>query len=294
MRIFVTGASGFIGSAVTRELLDNGHQVTGLARSDASAAALEEVGAAVRRGALDDLDSLRAGAADADGVIHLAFTNLSATTDFDAACAADRAAITAIGETLAGSGAPFVVTSGTALAAHGTLATEESAESDVLPRGASEPLTLGFADRGVRAVVLRLPPSVHGRGDHGFVPELIGIARRTGVAGYVGDGGNRWPAVHRLDAARLYRLAVEQAPPGARLHAVDDEGVPFREIAALIGRHLDLPARSVEPDHFGWMAHFAAVDNPSSSTVTRKAYGWEPAQPGLLDDLDAGHYFAGG
>jgi len=297
MRIFVTGATGFIGSAVVRDLIDAGHEVTGLARSDAAAAALESAGARPHRGDLSDLDSLRAGAAASDGVIHAAFTNISGTTSFPDACAADQAAIEAVGGALEGSGKPLAVTSGTGLLAQGQVAIETAEPDRGSPaalRARAEDLTLALATRGVRAVVVRLAFSVHGDGDHGFVPGLIEIARATGVAAYPGDGANRWPAVDRLDAARLFRLAVESAPAGARLHGVDDEGIPMREIAAVIGRQLDLPVRGVEDaeGHFGWLAPFAAADGPASSALTRELLGWHPQGPGLLTDLEKGTYFS--
>jgi nucleoside-diphosphate-sugar epimerase len=298
MRIFVTGATGFIGSAVVSELIGAGHQVTGLARSDQAAAALEKAGARARRGDLEDLDSLRAGAAASDGVIHTAFTNISATTSFPDAARADLLAVQAIGEALAGSGKPFAVTSGTGLLAAGRVGTEEDAPdpaSHAAPRIPSEEATLALATRGVRSMVVRLSFSVHGDGDHGFVPDIIEMAKAKGVSGYPGDGANRWPAVHRVDAARLFRLAVESAPAGARLHGVADEGVPFGDIAAVIGRHLGLPVKSLAGDevagHFGWLAGFVAADAPASSELTRKLLGWQPTEPGLLADIDTGRYF---
>ena len=296
MRVFVTGATGFIGSAVVRELLGAGHQVTGLARSEAAAAALAAAGAGVHRGSLQDPDSLGAGAAAADGVIHTAYIHdFTPAGDPAAAAATDGRAIEAIGAALAGSGRPLVVAAGL-VNTPGRVATEEDAApaNPMHPR-VSEPAALALADRGVRVSVLRLPPSVHGAGDYAFVPALIGIARAKGLAAYLGDGSNRWAAVHRLDAARLARLALETAPAGTRLHAVGDEGVPFRDIAAVIGRHLDLPVKSLSAEeageHFGPFAGFAAIDVPASSALTRERFGWRPEQPGLIADLDQGHYF---
>ncbi len=294
MRVFVTGATGFIGSAVVAELIDTGHEVVGLARSDAGAAGLADAGAAVHRGDLADLESLRDGAAAADGVIHTAY--IHDFSQMENAAQTDRRATEALAAALEGSGRPLVVTSGTALVAPGRLATEtDTAAGGGHPRVESEQFAMALASRGVRLSILRPPPSVHGKGDHGFVPVLIGIARAKGVSAYVGDGSNRWPAVHRLDAARLYRLALESAPAGTVLHAVAEEGVPTREIAEVIGRHLDLPVASIDPDaasdHFGWIGAFFALDVPASSALTRERTGWEPRQPGLIADLDAGHYF---
>ncbi|MGD0700361.1 MAG: SDR family oxidoreductase [Trebonia sp.] len=298
MRIFVTGATGFIGSAVVTELIEAGHQVAGLARSDQAAAALEQAGARPHRGDLADLDSLRAGAAESDGVIHTAFTNISATTSMADSARADLSAIEAIGQALAGSGKPFMVTSGTGLLKAGRVGTEEDEPdpaSHAAPRIPSEQATLALAARGVRSAVVRLSFSVHGDGDHGFVPAIIEMAKAKGVSAYPGDGASRWPAVHRLDAARLFRLGAESAPAGSRLHGVADEGVPFRDIAAVIGKRLDLPVRSVTGDevagHFGWLAAFVAADAPASSELTRKLLGWQPAHPGLIADIDTGHYF---
>jgi nucleoside-diphosphate-sugar epimerase len=293
MRVFVTGASGFIGSAVVPELINAGHQVVGLARSDASAEALTAAGAEVRHGSLDDLDSLRAGAASADGVIHLAFIhNFDGYVD---AAQVDRTAITTLGETLAGSSRPLVVTSGTLMLKPGGVGTEDDMGNPGSPRG-SEPAAEAFTDRSVRVSMVRLAPSVHSDADkHGFVPTLIRVAREKGVSAYPGDGANRWPAVHQLDAARLFRLALESAPAGAHLHGVGDEGIPVREIAEAIGRHLDVPVKSVPlddaPDHFGWIGSFFSIDNPTSNELTRQRLNWRPEHPGLIEDLDQGHYF---
>jgi nucleoside-diphosphate-sugar epimerase len=293
MRVFVTGASGWIGSAVVPELIGTGHQVLGLARSDSSAAAIAAAGAEVLRGDLDDLDTLRAGAASSDGVIHLAF--IHDFTDFEASVGADRRAIETFDAALEGSGKPLVIASGTP-AWPGRVATERddfAPGSPVAARGANARAALDLASRGVRSSVVGLPRTVHGDGDrHGFIARLIGFARDSGVSGYIGDGSNRWPAVHVLDAANLFRLAVEQAPAGSRLHAVGDEGVPIRDIAEVIGRHLNLPTASVPAEDFGWMGQILAIDQPASSTLTRELLGWRPVQPGLLEDLDKGHYFA--
>ncbi len=296
MRVFVTGATGFIGSAIVRELLAAGHQVLGLARSDTGAAALTAAGAEVHRGNLDDLDSLRSGAVASDGVIHTAFNNISETTDFVAAVQADLRAVEAIGAALEGSGKPFVVTAGTLMVTLGHLATEQDPGRDGFPRVASENAAIALAERGVRSSVVRLAPSVHGEGDkHGFVPSLIGIARAKGVSAFVGDGSNRWPAVHRLDAARLFRLAAEAAPAGSRLHGAGEEGVPFREIAEAIGRQLKLPVVSIEASdagaHFGFLSAFVSADNPTSSKQTQELLGWRPQGPALIADIEQGHYF---
>jgi nucleoside-diphosphate-sugar epimerase len=294
MRVFVTGATGFIGSAVVSELGDAGHEVVGLARSDAGAEALAAAGAEVHRGDLSDLESLRSGAAAADGVIHCAY--IHDFSQMEMAAHTNNRAIETLGAALEGSDRPLVVTSGTALVAPGRLATEaDMASGGGHPRVESERIALALASRGVRVSILRPPPSVHGEGDHGFVPVLIDIARTKAVSAYVGDGSNRWPAVHRLDAARLYRLALESAPAGTVLHAVGEEGVPTREIAEVIGRHLEVPVVSVEPDaasdHFGWIGAFYSLDVPASSALTRERTGWQAEQPGLIADLDAGHYF---
>jgi nucleoside-diphosphate-sugar epimerase len=304
MNVFVTGASGWIGSAVVPELLGAGHQVVGLARSEASAQRIEELGAVVQRGDVDDPDSLAQAAADADGVIHLAFQHdVAFGGNFAAAAAADRQAVEAMGAVLAGSDRPFVLASGMLGLKVGKLATEEDGlvPDDVVRanpaglRSATALFTLSLRGIGVRSSVLRFPPTVHGDGDHGFVATFVDIARQKGISGYVGDGTNRWPAVHRSDAARLARLAVEAAPAGSVLHAVGDEGVAFRDIAEAIGRHLDIPTASVTPDeaveHFAPLGHFAGLDSPATAALTRELLGWQPSGPSLLEDLDQGHYF---
>lgn len=297
MRVFVTGASGHIGSALVPELVQAGHQVAGLARSEASAAALTSLGADVRRGDLDDLDALRDAALAADGVVHLAYKHDLFLNDVAAAAAADLRAIEVIGAALAGSDRPFVVTSGTLLLAHakpGEVGTEE----DSAPGGSrvdSENAAIALAQNGVRSSVVRLPPIVHSDLDrHGFAHVLVRTARDKGAAGYVGEGSNRWPAVHTRDAAHLFRLALEAAPAGSRLHGVADEGVPFRAIAETIARHLDVPVTSIAPDraseHFGFLGPLVTLDNPTSAARTRDVLAWQPAHPRLLDDLATAHY----
>ena len=299
MQVFVTGASGHLGSAVIPELVNAGHEVVGLARSEASAAAVEALGAKVHRGSLDDLDGLREAAGASDGVIHLAFKHDEMQAgNMDRAVESDLRAVETLGNALAGTGKPLVGTSGTLMLVFGGVE-GVGTEANVLsggPRIDAENTVIGLAERGVRSSVVRLPPTVHSALDHtGFVPGLIGIARANGRAGYVGDGSNRWPAVHTLDAAHLYRLALESAPAGSRLHAVADEGVPFRRIAEAIGGRLGVPAVSVSADDtagfFTYLAFAVALDNPASSTLTREWLGWQPTRPSLLDDLNLHHYF---
>jgi len=297
MRVFVTGATGFIGTAIVKELLAAGHQVTGLARSETSAQWLTAAGAQVHRGDIEDIDSLHRGAAAADGVIHAAFNH--DFSKFQQNCDNDWRAIEALGSALAGSERPLVITSGTALLTPGYPVTEQEPlpVNYSNPRMASELAAAAVAATGVRVSVVRLPPSVHGAGDHGFVPMLIALAREKGEAAFVADSANRWPAVHRVDAARLFRLVLEQGAQRANYHGNAEEGVAFRDIAGAIGRHLNLPVVSKTPEqaagYFGWFAHFAAIDNPTSSQQTRDLLDWHPQQPGLLDDLDNAGYFSG-
>jgi nucleoside-diphosphate-sugar epimerase len=293
MRIFVTGASGWIGSAVVPELIGAGHQVLGLARSDRSARAVADMGASVLRGDLNDIDVLRAGALDSDGVIHLAFVVPSVT---EAATRTDARATETLATSLAGSGKPLVV-SGATLVRPGRPATERDeliAAGPIAARIANMQTALAATSRGVRSVLVMLPRSVHGQGErHGFIPQLIARARAEGVSGYIGDGTTRWPAVHVKDAAALYRLAVEQAPAGAVLNAVGDEGVPVREIAGAVGRQLNLPARSrPAAEYEGMLVHLLSTDMPASSTITQELLGWKPTHPGLIEDIDQGHYFS--
>lgn len=300
MRVFVTGASGHLGSAVLPELLSAGHQVVGLARSDASAAAVEKLGAQVRLGGLSDLDVLREEAAGSDGVIHLAFRHdLMRTGDMAGAAEADLVALKALADGLDGSGKPLVGTSGTGMLVMGGVVGRPGTERDVFPSGYridAENFVADLASRGVRSSIVRLAPTVHSSLDHyGFITVIIAAARLHGYAAYVGEGTNRWPAVHTLDAAGLYRLALEKAPAGSRLHGVADEGVPFAAIAAAVGRNLGIPVRSISPeeadDYFGFLGSFAQMDNPTSAAITRELLGWAPAHAGLIADLDDGHYF---
>ncbi|MEV5281250.1 SDR family oxidoreductase [Streptomyces sp. NPDC052811] len=300
MRIFVTGASGWLGSAVVPALLDAGHQVVGLARSDASAHALKAAGAEVVRGTVDDLTVLRDAAAVLDGVIHLAFKHdIAFSGDYQGAAEADRRAVDTFGDVLAGTNRPFVLASGMIGLAPGRVATERDTPTiDGSPfsmRAATAQAAVALASRGVRSSVVRLSPTCHGDGDNGFIPMLVATARAKGVSGYLGDGSNRWPAVHRLDAARLFRLAVEKAPAGSVLHGVAEEGVTIRDVAEVIGRHLDVPVASVAPEaaaeHFTWLSGVVGLDSPASSALTRELLDWQPTLPGLLEDLDQGHYF---
>ena len=319
MRVFVTGATGFIGSAIVEELTGAGHQVTGLARSDASAQKLTSAGARVHRGSIEDLECLRRGAAAADGAIHTAFyheiTHMGLGTRLrvmlggipsgivgrfvSAAVGTDRRALETLGHALAGTDRPLVAAFGTMAMKPGRLATEDDGydpQSVGAQRATSEDTLRALASRGIRTSVIRLPPVVHGVGDRaGFVPRLIQIARKKKESGYVSDGHNRWPAVHRLDAARLFRLALETGSAGAAYHGVAEEGVPFRDIAGVIGQRLKVPVVSKSPEQaakqFSFLSLFIPVDNPSSSKLSQERLGWRPTQPGLLSDLDQSDYF---
>jgi nucleoside-diphosphate-sugar epimerase len=306
MRVFVTGATGFVGSAIVKDLIAAGHQVLGLTRSDEGAKKLAAAGAEVHRGSLEDADSLTSGAVASEGVIHTAF--IHDFTKFQASCETDRQVIGTLGAALIGTDKPLVVTSGIALLAQGRIAMEEHlpfSGPGAVPRVATEEAVAAVAATGVRVSILRLPPTTQGEGDHGFIPIVIAAARQKGISAYIGEGQNRWPAVHRLDAATLYRLVLEKgaapdaphhavagegAAPYARYHAVAEEGVTFKEIAETIGRHLHIPVVSKSPQeagaHFGWFAHFAAVDVPASSASTRDQLGWQPKEPGLIADLN--------
>lgn len=303
MRVFVTGGSGHIGSAVVPELIGAGHEVVALARSDQSAASLEAAGATVQRGSLAELDAIAAAAAAADGVVHLAFDHQAMRSgDMEGAATGELAAVRAIADALTGSDKPFVVTSGTLILPQAGVRERAGTEQDVASgvlRADTENEVAALREHGVRSSVVRLPPITHSTLDtHGFAPTLIAIARARGVAGYVADGANRWPSVHTLDAARVYRLALESAPAGSRLHAVADEGVALRDIAAAIGRGLGVATASIDPadaaEHFGFLGGLVGMDNPVSSALTRRLLGWEPTHPGLIADLDAGFYFRAG
>ncbi len=296
MRIFVTGATGFVGSAVVAELIRAGHEVIGLARSDEAVKFLIAAGAQVHRGDLKDFESLRNGAANADGVIHTAFNH--DFSEIEDSCETDRRVIELFGSVLAGSERPLIVTSAIGILPQGHLVTEETIPASGAAanlRAASEEAAIMAGKNGVRASVIRLAPTVHGEGDHNFIPTLIRLAKEKGISAYIGEGSNCWPAVHRLDAAHLYRLVLEKGVAGSRYHAVAEEGIPFREIAGVIGRQLNIPVVSIASEeaanHFGWFAHFASMDIPSSSQLTREQLAWQPTQPGLIQDISLPHYF---
>ncbi|RZJ71466.1 SDR family oxidoreductase [Flavobacterium sp.] len=295
MKVFVTGASGFVGSAVVKDLLENGHQVLGLARSEESAQALEKAGAKVHRGNIEDLESLKSGVSQADAVIHTAFNH--DFSRYKLSCDEDRQIIAALGEAIGNSGKPLVVTSGVGLLSLGRIVTEDDSvpSSEIVPRAASEEAAIALQQKGVNCYILRLPPSTHGIGDHGFVAMVADMARKAGESVYVGDGQNRWPAAHRFDAASMYRLIVEKQPQQKIFHAVAEQGVAFGEIAKSIGKELDLPVVSQDKAsaeaHFGWFLHFASIDCPASSEKSSATLGWQPKHIGLLDDLNSGDYF---
>ncbi|HVX52594.1 MAG TPA: SDR family oxidoreductase [Chitinophagaceae bacterium] len=295
MRVFVTGASGFVGSAIVKELLQAGHSVLGMVRTGSAAQALADIGAGAHPGNLDDLQSVQAGVTGCDAVIHTAFNH--DFSRFKENCEADRRVILALGAALEGSNRPLVITSGTGLINTGRLLTEEDMppSSDIVPRAASEEAARAVAAKGVNAYITRLPPTVHGKGDHGFIPVIINTAREKQQSVYIGEGQNHWPAVHRLDAAALYRLVVEKQPAQRVYHAVGEQGIPFKEIAAAIGRGLHIPTVSMQGSeaeaHFGWFTHFASLGSPASSARTSEVLGWQPHHPGLLEELVPGIYF---
>ena len=293
MRIFVTGASGFIGSNVVPELLQHGHTVLGMARSDDGAAKVAAMGADVLRGTLDDLDILKQGAADSDAVIHLAFKH--DFSDFATNMASDRAAVEAFAGALAGTGHPFSIASGVAGLKFGSISTELDGQLEedgpMAARRNTGIFTLALKDKGITSSIVRLSPTVHDQGKEGFIGHMVDVSRESGVAGYVGDGSQRWPTVHVKDAAVLFRLAIEKAPAGSTLHAVGEGAVTIRSIAETIGRHLDIPVQSVEAEHYGWLGPFLSMDTPSSNDLTRTLLDWEPTHPGLIADLDDGHWF---
>lgn len=297
MRVFVTGASGFTGQAVVKELLQNGHQVVGLARSDASAKIISDMGAEVHRGSIEDLNSLKQAAAAADGVIHLAF--IHDFTDYVGNCQKDREVILAIGEALEGSNRPFIMTSGTFMCTHGRVGTETDAADETQPfsgvRAKSEGVLLSLASKGVRGLVVRISPTNHGENDHGFIAMLCGVAQKTGESAYIGDGLTRWAAVHRLDTARIFRLALEKGKAGSIYHAVAEGEITIKDIASAIGERLGVPVTSKTPEeapaHFGFVAGPLSIDNPMSNVITQQELGWTPEHPGLLADIKSGIYF---